>query len=686
MNAPLRVLHLEDSPDDAIIVRRKLRAEFPRCEVVRVDEEAAFRAAIKGGGIDLILSDYRVPSFHGMTALSLAREICPEIPFLFLSGILGDELAVDCLKAGATDYLLKDRPARLIPAMRRALTEADVRAKRKQMEEQLRYSEEQYRDLFENAIDLIQIVGTDSRFRLVNPAWLKTLGYNQQEIRSLSFFDVLHADYHEQWRLRLQSADTGGSPSAWDVILLTKHGRPVSVQGNMTVRRVDGKAVAFRGTFHDVTEKKLAGLALEHSMREYEALVNSIDGIVWQATLPDLRFTFVSRQAERLLGHPPRSWLDDPDFWRNHIHPDDRERAIELCRELTPERKYQSFEYRMLAANGRFVWLRDLISLRTDDPERPQLQGIMVDITATKVAEETMACIQGELQQTNRDLLKKAREIENFYHTLSHELKTPLTSASEFVSIVIDGLAGSINDRQREYLEIAKDSCLQLRNCINDLFDATRLETGKLTLQQKAVRLDALAHRVISAMLPSAREREVSLTEELEPGLAAAFADEHRIVQVITNLLANALKHTGQGGRVHVRLRASALSADLLEFSVRDTGCGISPADQQHIFDRLYQVKTGDATTGGIGLGLYLCRELVQLHGGRIWVESQLGQGSTFTFVVPKAPPEEPAADSSLSDGAAAPGTQHAPVRNPKHQPQGKTTHDENYTGSRRRS
>ena len=543
MNAPLRVLHLEDSPDDAIIVRRKLRAEFPRCEVSRVEDEAGFRAAIKSGAIDLILSDYRVPSFHGMTALALARDICPDVPFLFLSGVLGDELAVDCLKAGATDYLLKDRPARLVPAMRRALAEADVRAKRKQTEEQLR-----------------------------------------------------------------------------------------------------------------------------HSMREYEALVNSIDGIVWQATFPDLRFTFVSCQAERLLGHPQRAWLDDPDFWRNHIHPDDRERALALCRDLTPERKYQSFEYRMLAANGRFVWLRDLISMRTDDPERPQLQGIMVDISAAKVAEETMACIQTELQRTNRDLLKKAREIENFYHTLSHELKTPLTSASEFVSIVLDGLAGAVNDTQKEYLEIARHSCLQLRNCINDLFDATRLETGKLTLQRKPLSLDALAHRVISAMLPSAREKEVSLTQDIELGLPLAIADEHRIIQVITNLLANALKHTGQGGNVHVTLRSSALSADLLEFSVRDTGCGISPADQQHIFDRLYQVKTGDATTGGIGLGLYLCRELVQLHGGRIWVESQLGQGSTFTFVIPKAPSEQSAPNPSLSD-SAAPGRQNAPLRNPNHTP-----------------
>jgi PAS domain S-box-containing protein len=386
---------------------------------------------------------------------------------------------------------------------------------------------------------------------------------------------------------------------------------------------------------------------------------------VWQASLPDLRFTFVSRQAERLLGHPPLAWLENPTFWHDHIHPDDKDRAIALCRELTPDRKYQSFEYRMQAANGRYVWLRDLISMRADDRERPRLQGIMVDITATKVAEETMRSIQAELQQMNRDLVKKNREIDNFYHTLSHELKTPLTSASEFVSIVIDGLAGTVNETQREYLEIAKHSCVQLRNCINDLFDATRLETGKLTLQLKPLRLDLLAHRVISAMLPSAQEKEISLVEELEVESAPALVDEHRITQVITNLLANALKHTPPRGSIQVRLGESAVSGDLLEFSVRDTGCGISPADQEHIFERLYQVKAGDATTGGIGLGLYLCRELVELHGGRIWVESQRGQGSTFSFVIPKAPRED--GDEELSNGTPLIESQDAPSTNSNH-------------------
>src|SRR5207245_11738531 len=183
-----------------------------------------FRAALEQKVCDLILSDYSVPGYDGPSALALAREQCPDIPFLFVSGRIGDEVAVECLKAGATDYVLKDRLARLVPAIRRALNEAEEYACRREVEEQVK-----------------------------------------------------------------------------------------------------------------------------RSMRQYEALVNSVDGIVWQAELPRLRFTFVSEQAERLLGYPAQRWLEDPEFWQNHIHPEDREEAVRLCGSLTPQEEYRSFEYRMLA-------------------------------------------------------------------------------------------------------------------------------------------------------------------------------------------------------------------------------------------------------------------------------------------------------------------------------------------------
>lgn len=259
------------------------------------------------------------------------------------------------------------------------------------------------------------------------------------------------------------------------------------------------------------------------------------------------------------------------------------------------------------------------------------------DITERKRVEEQMRGMQAQLEQTNRDLMKRSEEVQYLYHTLSHELKTPLTSAREFVSIVMDGLAGEINSTQLNYLGIAKKSCTELAVYINDLLDATRLDTGKLHMELKAVSLAAIIHRAIAIMEPVAAGKRIRLREELDTHLTDVMVDEIRIMQILTNLLNNALKFTFEDGEVTVKLGDDPKSSAYVQISVADTGCGI-PKDQiDNLFHRFYQIKKGDATPEkGVGLGLYLCREMVLLHGGKIWVESALGSGSTFSFTIPK--------------------------------------------------
>jgi two-component system, sensor histidine kinase and response regulator len=230
-------------------------------------------------------------------------------------------------------------------------------------------------------------------------------------------------------------------------------------------------------------------------------------------------------------------------------------------------------------------------------------------------------------------------EIQNFYHTLSHELKTPLTSAREFVSIVMDGLAGPLNNVQLEYLGIAKESCDQLRLYINDLLDVTRLETGKMSVEFQATPLRVLVERVVEMLAPAAAGKGVSLTCECTGDLPEIPIDKQRIMQVLTNLTTNAIKFTPSGGDIRLSLREAPSSPECLQIDVRDTGRGIPQSHLKVIFDRLYQLNDHTQpveSRNGLGLGLYICQELVHLHGGRIWVESEIGKGSTFSFVVPK--------------------------------------------------
>ena len=244
-----------------------------------------------------------------------------------------------------------------------------------------------------------------------------------------------------------------------------------------------------------------------------------------------------------------------------------------------------------------------------------------------------------ELEKMVTDLEKKNEEITRFYHTLSHELKTPLTAATEFVLLLLEGLAGPVNEQQTEFLETVKESHSLMALYINDILDATRLETGKLSLHLNSIDLAELLDRLVATFWSSARDKEIRLEFEREDGLCRAFVDDRRITQIVSNLLGNAIKFTPKGGRVSVSINKDHESEDRLRVTVTDTGRGISQEQLPHIFDRLYQVTKDDISThGGLGLGLSICKDLVELHGGEISVVSTPGAGSTFSFAVPATP------------------------------------------------
>ena len=254
-----------------------------------------------------------------------------------------------------------------------------------------------------------------------------------------------------------------------------------------------------------------------------------------------------------------------------------------------------------------------------------------------------------DLERTVRELSARTEEITSFYHTLSHELKTPLTASREFVSIVLDETFGSLTDGQRDALETARGACDQMRRLIDDLLDASRMETGKLAIHVRSVPVDRIVSRAAELHDARARKRGVALETRAAADLPAVLVDEERMQQVLANLIGNALKFTDQGGSVS--LVAERAADGRVAFTVRDTGRGIEPERLERVFDRLYQAHERDDTTvGGLGLGLHICRELCRLQGGEITVESELGSGSAFTVVLPAATTPRPRPSEARAD------------------------------------
>ena len=189
-SAPLRVLHLEDSQPDAELVAAKLATEYPDCTIQHASSRQQFENALQKGAFDLILSDYTLQGYDGLSALQLAREQCPQKPFIFLSGTIGEERAIEALKCGATDYVIKDRPSRLVPAIRKALAQNEEEQRFRQTEEALQQNRERFRQITENVADLILMVDLSGHCVYSNPAYVATVGRPCASTEDDLFHDV----------------------------------------------------------------------------------------------------------------------------------------------------------------------------------------------------------------------------------------------------------------------------------------------------------------------------------------------------------------------------------------------------------------------------------------------------------------------------------------------------------------
>ena len=247
---------------------------------------------------------------------------------------------------------------------------------------------------------------------------------------------------------------------------------------------------------------------------------------------------------------------------------------------------------------------------------------------------------QVHLEESNQALERRNQEIQRFYHAASHELKTPLTAAREFSSLLIDEVPGQLNEDQSEYLGYVLESCDQLTRYINDMLDLSRMETGKLAIQPEPTDLHGLLTRMLDVLEPSVAKEEIHLVSQIPDDLPLVMADEQRICQVLGNLVNNSVKFTPPGGVVTVSARFHPTDSSLVEVSVRDTGIGIDHGDQEHVFERLFQTGLESNTAqdsnsrAGLGLGLSICREIVELHNGTIRVDSAVGEGAIFTFTL----------------------------------------------------
>lgn len=358
------------------------------------------------------------------------------------------------------------------------------------------------------------------------------------------------------------------------------------------------------------------------SERRFQALIEkSADSIA----LIDAQgqITYISPSFTRLTGHLPAALLDSSILAL--VHTDEQSLLRQTLADVRqgPDRT-RSVECRVRCKNGSFRWFEATLTNLLHEPAIASIVVNLHDIAGRKQAEQ-------EREKLLQERLALLESIDDFISVASHELKTPVTSLKGFTQLLYRRFKRNGDEETLRFLGRMDSQLNKLTGLINDLLDISRIQAAKLEYQDAPFDLAELAREVVENMQVAVQTHELLLENAAK---ACVFADRERTGQVLTNLLTNAIKYSPEGSSVVVRVEAAENGNEAM-VSVQDTGTGIEKAYHQKIFDRFYQVSDADLLPSGLGIGLYLAREIVEHHHGHIWVESRKGAGSTFHFTLP---------------------------------------------------
>jgi PAS domain S-box-containing protein len=783
----IRVLLVEDSAVDAELIAR----EFVKRDLAHilklVQSKDEFLKALQEFVPDIVLCDYKLPRFIAPEALEILKKSYPETPLIVVSGTIGEDIAVDTMKLGAVDYIMKDRLVRLVPAVRRALEEARIASERKHLETELSLAkEEEFRAIFDNAVDGILIADMESKkFYMGNNSICRMLGYSSEEIKNLGVMDI-HPQKDIPYVInQFERQAKGDSQSADDLPVKRKNGSIFYADVNSANITIAGKTYLM-GFFRDTTKRKKAEERIRESEGKFKTLYESSRDAIMILMAGNMFISGNSATLKLFGCKDEKEFISlTPADLSPQYQPDGTASAVKAQQMMAAAMKEGShfFEWTHKRIDGTEFFATVLLT-KMELKDQTVLQATVRDITERKKKDKLLLDTNLRLQETSQNLFNAKKELEKknaalrqshevlekqveertseltdvnitlqnaetnlrtminqnadgiliidhkgiirfvnnaaeslfgrkkeeligetfgfaavkdvtieieviqksgevitaemraveikwegemvylaslrditerkkaeeklketmkmkseFISMVSHELRTPLTPLKGGIAFVLDGLAGDINEEQKEVLGISKKNVDRLARLINNVLDSEKLESGKMKLDIQPNNINKTVRGVYEMFALTVKDTGINLLLELDDSLPEIGFDSDKITQVLTNLISNAMNFTKKGDIVI----KTGKKDGTIHVSVSDTGCGIKQQDLPRVFGRFEQLATGgDRKTGGTGLGLSISREIIERHNGEIWLESKFGKGSKFTFTLPIYGIEDP--------------------------------------------
>lgn len=623
MDGQLTILSIEDSHRDYELLKELIEEDIDSpIHMTRVETKDAIISSLKSVTYDIILCDFKLPGFDAFGALEIVMEISPNVPFICVSGSIGEETAIELLKKGATDYVLKDRPDRLPFSIKRALQEVSSLIEVKKAENELRASEQKFRDIFHKHSAIKMIVDPYNLDIIeFNEAAEKFYGWDSSELRNMKLSDINVTYNSEELKKQIATA-INNHKFNYEVKHKQSDGSIADVSVYASKLTINNKDY-LHSIVYDISDKilaqeqvKLLNRAVEQS--SVSVMITDQNGIIEYVNPYFIKTTGYS--TDEVLGTTPRflnTGFQSREFYHNMW-------------ETILSGKDWIGEFKNKKKDGNTYWEAAVISPILDSNGTiTHFVSIKEDITQRKEMVKELIVAKEKAEES--DKLKTA-----FINTISHEIRTPLNGILGFVELITSEESTGIKD---DMLSMVQQSSDRLLNTVTDYLDIAMIMSGNLALNKVDFEFDVFLQEITDQAnsLYTKKDNLIFHTNfPHEISNATLNSDPEILSKIIYKLIDNAYKFTKEGTIVF----GVEVNTDNIEFYIRDTGTGINKDKLQTIFE-LFNYEEVAMTRGyeGSGLGLTIAKGLVKVLDGEIKVTSKKGEGSVFSFILPLSKP-----------------------------------------------